>query len=84
MSPSSSPVAESPSIPGASRPWRPAARRSRCETQELQGERNSRSRLIGQAKKAGEEVAPLLAQVADLGDKLKAAEAELAEVQNEV
>ncbi len=53
-------------------------------TQELQGERNSRSRLIGQAKKAGEEVAPLLAQVADLGDKLKAAEAELAEVQHEL
>lgn len=53
-------------------------------TQELQGERNSRSRLIGQAKKAGEEVAPLLAQVADLGDKLKAAEAELAEVQNDL
>ena len=50
-------------------------------TQELQGERNSRSRLIGQAKKAGEEVAPLLAQVADLGDKLKAAEAELAGIQ---
>ena len=53
-------------------------------TQELQGERNSRSRLIGQAKKAGEAVAPLLAQVADLGDKLKAAETELAEVQNDL
>ncbi|HSO79908.1 MAG TPA: serine--tRNA ligase, partial [Chromatiaceae bacterium] len=53
-------------------------------TQELQGERNSRSRFIGQAKKAGEEVAPLLAQVADLGDKLKAAEAELAEVRNDL
>ncbi|MBP9604711.1 MAG: serine--tRNA ligase [Chromatiaceae bacterium] len=53
-------------------------------TQELQGERNSRSKLIGQAKKAGEEVAPLLAQVADLGDKLKAAEVELAEVQNDL
>ncbi len=53
-------------------------------TQELQGERNSRSKLIGQAKKAGEEVAPLLAQVADLGDKLKAAELELAEVQEDL
>ena len=50
-------------------------------TQELQGERNSRSRLIGQAKKTGEDVTPLLAQVADLGDQLKAAEAELALVQ---
>jgi seryl-tRNA synthetase len=50
-------------------------------TQELQGERNSRSKLIGQAKKAGQDVSPLLAQVADLGDKLKAAEAELAGIQ---
>ena len=53
-------------------------------TQELQGERNSRSRLIGQAKKAGEDVAPLLAQVVDLGDKLKAAEEELDAVQEEL
>ncbi len=53
-------------------------------TQELQGERNSRSRLIGQAKKSGEDVAPLLAQVADLGDKLKVAEAELVAVQEEL
>ncbi len=50
-------------------------------TQELQGERNSRSKLIGQAKKAGEDVGPLLARVADLGDQLKAAEVELATVQ---
>ena len=53
-------------------------------TQELQGERNSRSKLIGQAKKAGEDVAPLLARVADLGDQLKAVEAELATVQEEL
>ena len=53
-------------------------------TQELQGERNSRSRLIGQAKKAGEDVAPLLAQVAALGDQLKAAESELAGVQEDL
>jgi seryl-tRNA synthetase len=50
-------------------------------TQELQGERNQGSRLIGQAKKAGEDVSSLLARVADLGDQLKGAEAELAEIQ---
>jgi len=50
-------------------------------TQDLQGERNSRSKLIGQAKKGGADMTPLLAQVADLGARLKAAEAELAEVQ---
>ncbi len=53
-------------------------------TQELQGERNSRSKLIGQAKKSGGDVAPLLAQVAELGDNLKAAEADLAGIQEEV
>ena len=53
-------------------------------TQELQGERNSRSKLIGQAKKAGEDVGPLLARVADLGDQLKAAEVELTTVQEDL
>ncbi|MCB1734442.1 MAG: serine--tRNA ligase [Gammaproteobacteria bacterium] len=46
-------------------------------TQELQNERNTRSKSIGQAKARGEDIAPLLAEVADLGDKLKAAEADL-------
>jgi len=50
-------------------------------TQELQNERNSRSKQIGQAKAKGEDAAPLLAQVADLGDRLKAAEGELTVVQ---
>ncbi|MGD8514005.1 MAG: serine--tRNA ligase [Granulosicoccaceae bacterium] len=51
------------------------------ETQTLQNERNTRSKSIGKAKAAGEDIAPLLQEVADLGDKLKAAEASLAEVQ---
>jgi seryl-tRNA synthetase len=54
------------------------------ETQELQNERNTRSKSIGKAKAAGEDIAPLLAEVADLGDKLKAAEEQLAAVQAEV
>ena len=48
---------------------------------ELRNERNTRSKAIGQAKAAGEDTAPLLEQVADLGERLKAAEGELAEVQ---
>ncbi|WP_417349622.1 serine--tRNA ligase [Ferrimonas sp.] len=40
------------------------------ETQELQAERNSRSKSIGKAKANGEDIAPLLAEVASLGDKL--------------
>ena len=51
---------------------------------ELRNERNTRSKAIGRAKGAGEDVAPLLAEVADLGDRLKAAGDELAEVQAEL
>ncbi|WP_369928787.1 serine--tRNA ligase [Xanthomonas sp. NCPPB 2632] len=51
------------------------------ETQELQNLRNTRSKAIGQAKGKGEDVAPLMAEVAGIGDKLKANEQALAEVQ---
>ena len=34
-----------------------------ASTQELQAERNARSKSIGQAKARGEDIAPLLAQV---------------------
>ena len=46
-------------------------------TQELQNLRNTRSKAIGQAKARGEDVAPLLAEVAGFGDELKASEARL-------
>jgi seryl-tRNA synthetase len=49
--------------------------------QELQSERNSKSKNIGKAKAQGEDIQPLLDEVADLGDKLKAAEDELNQVQ---
>ncbi|WP_043694410.1 serine--tRNA ligase [Luteibacter sp. 9133] len=51
------------------------------ETQELQNLRNTRSKAIGQAKSKGEDVAPLMAEVAGIGDKLKANEQALADVQ---
>ena len=54
------------------------------ESQELQNERNSRSKSIGKAKAAGEDIQPLLAQVAELGDRLKALQDALAEVQSEL
>ena len=53
-------------------------------TQELQNERNTRSKSIGQAKARGEDIQPLLVQVADLGSQLKAAETELLALQVEV
>jgi len=51
-------------------------------TQDLQSLRNNSSKAIGKAKANGEDTAPLLAAVADMGDKLKVAEAELNEVQS--
>ena len=51
------------------------------QTQELQNERNTRSKSIGKAKAAGEDIQPLLDEVASLGDQLKAAEESLNEVQ---
>ena len=50
------------------------------KTQELQNERNTRSKSIGQAKARGEDIAPLLAAVSQLGNDLDAAKAEQDEV----
>jgi seryl-tRNA synthetase len=53
-------------------------------TQDLQNERNSRSKAIGQAKAKGEDIQPLMEQVQDLGDQLKQAESELDEIQTSI
>jgi len=53
-------------------------------TESLQHERNTRSKAIGQAKRRGEDIQPLLDEVADLGDRLKAAEGELETVQGQL
>ena len=54
------------------------------QTQHLQAERNASAKAIGQAKAKGQDAAPLLAAVADLGDRLKEAEAQLTAVQDEL
>ncbi len=54
------------------------------ETQELQNERNSSSKSIGQAKARGEDIQPLLDQVADLGSKLDAAKERLNQVMTQL
>ena len=51
------------------------------KTQELQNERNTRSKEIGATKAKGEDIEPLLAQVNDLGEELKRCEQDLAELQ---
>ncbi len=47
------------------------------QTQELQNERNTRSKAVGLAKAKGEDIQPLLAEMQNLGDQLKQAETEL-------
>jgi seryl-tRNA synthetase len=50
-------------------------------TEELQGKRNSQSKQIGMMKGKGEDTTALMAEVAGLGDELKANEVKLAELQ---
>jgi seryl-tRNA synthetase len=52
--------------------------------EQLRNERNARSKEIGMAKGKGQDIAPLMAQVGDLGAKLKAAEEDFAKVETEL
>jgi len=54
------------------------------DTEDLQSERNTRSKAIGQAKAKGEDIAPLLEAVADLGDRLEVGQSDLHAVQTEL
>lgn len=53
-------------------------------TESLQNERNSKSKNIGRAKAAGEDIAPLLKEVESLGGELDKAKHALAELQGEL
>ncbi|MEJ2655407.1 MAG: serine--tRNA ligase [Acidihalobacter sp.] len=59
-------------------------KRLQVETQELQNERNTRSKAIGQAKARGEDAQPLLDEVADLGERLNRAKTASEAVQGEL
>lgn len=61
-------------------------RRKECQvrTQTLQQERNTRSKAIGKAKAAGEDIKPLLDEVASLGDQLTEAELTLSSLQEKM
>ena len=54
------------------------------ETENLQAERNARSKSIGQAKARGEDIEPLREEVNVLGERLDAAKVELDALQNEI
>ena len=53
-------------------------------TQDLQAKRNNASKQIGMAKAKGEDVSAIMAEVAGLGDQLKADETRLGELQAEL
>jgi seryl-tRNA synthetase len=53
-------------------------------TEELQNQRNVKSKSIGQAKARGEGIEPLLAEVARLGDELKEAKAGLDRIRDQL
>jgi seryl-tRNA synthetase len=56
-------------------------KRVQTQTQDLQNQRNTHSKSIGMAKAKGEDVGPLMAEVAGLGERLKANEQHLIDVQ---
>lgn len=53
-------------------------------TENLQAKRNAASKQIGIAKSKGEDASQILAEVAGLGDELKAAEAKLSDIQTKL
>ena len=53
------------------------------ETEQLQNERNTKSKAIGKAKAAGEDIAPLVAEVGNLGDRLDVAREIFNQLQDE-
>jgi len=54
------------------------------DAQNLQAERNARSKEIGKAKASGADIQPLLDVVADLGDQLKQAETAADDIQQQI
>src|ERR671918_2099689 len=59
-------------------------KRLQLETEAFQRQRNAKSKAIGEAKQKGEDVQPLMAEIAYLGDKLRQAEARFNEVQTKL
>jgi seryl-tRNA synthetase len=57
---------------------------AQVEVDRLRNERNTRSRAIGHAKAQGQDVAPLLAEVESLGERLTEGEQGLATLQSEL
>jgi len=59
-------------------------RRVQTETQELQAQRNARSKAMGAARAAGEDIEPLRAGLSALGERLKHLQESLSSIQAEL
>ena len=59
-------------------------RRVQMKTQDLQAQRNARSKAIGAARAAGEDIEPLRAALSALGEELKTSQERLARIQQEL
>lgn len=64
----------------------PEARRKEIQsrTENLQAERNSGAKQVGQIKKCGGDASEIMARMSAIGDEIKAAETELNELQAEL
>ncbi|MDO8417501.1 MAG: serine--tRNA ligase [Agitococcus sp.] len=54
------------------------------ETEQLQAERNAGAKKIGQAKKSGEDVAPIMARMQQVNERLETVKVELESLQNDI
>jgi seryl-tRNA synthetase len=59
-------------------------KKNQIETQNLQNLRNTQSKAIGKARASGEDVKPLLKDVADLSDELNLAKSNLQVIQSDI
>jgi|TARA_Y100000310_G_scaffold338340_1_gene427702 seryl-tRNA synthetase len=59
-------------------------KKAQMRTEEMQAERNARSKSIGKAKSAGEDIQPLLDEIDDLGQRLEQSKQELDGIQAEL
>ncbi|BBB23426.1 seryl-tRNA synthetase [Isorropodon fossajaponicum endosymbiont JTNG4] len=59
-------------------------KKNQIETQNLQNLRNTQSKAIGKARTSGEDVKPLLKDVADLSDQLNLAKSNLQVIQSDI
>ncbi|NQY51752.1 MAG: serine--tRNA ligase [Piscirickettsiaceae bacterium] len=59
-------------------------KKAQLKTVRLQVERNSHSKMIGKAKLLGHDIAPLLADIEELGDKYRESEMRLADILEQI